>query len=389
MNITAQNIIDLVQDNCRNQSLYAQSPSQVLRQVDAAADFVLSQAGIPSQEFVYTFDFDETQNTYELPDDFDEPLYLRYSDDDLNRNKSFSYRPVELLHQKASMVTDNTRLFGVDSETGAWRLNVLALNSTAAYTIDTFDTSLWTASNDAENVATDSNVYKEGAASMSFDITPGLSVLDRASLSTTVSYDLHTFVDIGHWKMWVYLPNITNLTSLSLTWQSSVGNYYKRTVTTQEDGTALIVGWNKIDFTWLGATLVGSPDSTNITTIKIDLDYTAAYTGGINFRFDFLRIIVPDQMTLNYRTRYKGKSSAGAYIYNITAATDYFLFGAFDNIPTQLIALQASKALMPQLMTDNSFIKEQYEYYLLLIKRKYPRKRINNLIAEPKLPNTD
>ena len=386
--ITLTSVAPLVKDYCRNQNL---TDARVIRALDQSADIVNSELGLPCQEKAYTFDFDQDQLTYALPTDYSEPIFLRYSDNTYNKNSRFAYRPPEYIFERTKDVTANTRLFGVGSSSGDWLLYVAALNTTAPLTLDTFDYNNavnWIASGDALNIADDVYVYKEGSGSLKFDITVTGT---RATLTKTIaSQDLNVYLDIGHFKCWVYLANITNFTSLSFSWMQDTGNYWKDTVTTQADGTAFAVGWNAIDFLWLGSTEVGSPSPHTITIYKIDLDYTGAYTGGTNFRIDYLRLVKTDSMILNYYSLYKGTDAAGTtYLENFTALTDIFSFGTFDTGLRNLYAIYAAVLINPQILVDDKQVQEQYKHWTTIYKKKYPRKRINNLLAIPETPKTD
>ena len=389
--ITVADVIQLIKDYSRNQNL---EDARGIRLVNSAVDLVFTQWGIPAQELEYSFYFDETQPTYALPEDFAEALFLRYADDTLNENAHFSYRPAELLFDRVTAVGEDTRLFGVDAASGNWRLYVLGNNSIPSSEIDSFDydnTAHWIATNDATNVTTDTIIYKEGAGCLKFDIVAGLSGLDRATLTRTVdATDLNAQYQVGHFKVWCYLSNVTNFTSISFNWGSDASNYFKSTVTTQEDGTAFAVGWNKLDFQWDGATEVNAPDPRSITLYWFDFDYTAAYTGGTNYRLDYLRLDTPDEMILTYITRFKGIDSTGVNnLYEFTALTDKFVFPTFDTTVKNTIALYGAVTLNPQLLVDDAAVKEQYKFYGLEMSRRYPRKRINNLLAIPNLPKTD
>ncbi len=380
--IAISDIISLVKDYTRNQSL---DSTRAIRTINSATDLVFAEMGLPSQEKEYTFSFDEGQATYTTPLDYGEPIFLRYQDDTLNGNNKFSFRPAEFLFDRIQTVGRDTRLWGHDSASGAWRLYVLGKNSKSSLTLDSFDinnSTFWTASNDALNIKDDYNTYKEGSGSLSFDITP--TATHRGTLKRIVSsQDLYQYNAVGHFKVWVYLANVTNLTDVSFSWGTDVSNYFKQTVTTQQDGTALIVGWNQLDFLWSGSTQVGSPNIHNITFYQYDLDYTGAYTGGIQYRLDYLRLMVPDTMILTYYTTYKGKSAGGTSLVDFTATTDTFLFSSFDVGIRNLIALYAAIMINPTILVDDKSVKEQYLFWSKTLGHKYPRKRINNLIGIP------
>ncbi|MEM5784994.1 MAG: hypothetical protein QW469_00445 [Candidatus Aenigmatarchaeota archaeon] len=391
MTIIVNDIYNLIKDYCRHENL---DENKAIRAINSACDIVFNQIGIPSQEKEYVFSFDESQTTYSLPTDFNEAISLRYEDDKLNRYGRFMMRPVEYLYEKIGFVSSTTRLFGIDSASGSWRLFVLAKNSKASLLIDAFDinnANNWTALNDAENISDDRNTYQEGVGSLSFDINPTSSGLYRATLKRVgTEFNLKEYQNNGIFKCWIYLPAVNGLTSISFNWGSSNSDYYKQTITTQQDGTAFEVGWNEIAFNWNGAVQLGSPDLYNINTFWFDFDYEDTYVGGVNYRIDYLRIISPDNMILTYYTKYKGTDSEGTtYKENFTALTDKLLIGDFDVGLTNIIAIYASLLLKPQLLQESNWIKEQYALYVKTYQKKYPRKRANNLLTIPSLPKTN
>lgn len=389
MAVAISDIISKIKDFARNQNLEIE---RIIRAVDSASSFVLNQLGVPGYELEYTFDFDEEQNFYQLPAGFGEVISLRYEDDSLNKDGRFTYRTAEYLFERIETASADTRLFGVYSAKGAWQLVVLAKNSVASFPLDSFDydnDTNWVASNDAENISDDNYTYKEGSGSLRFDVNVSLSGLNRATLKRTVTaQDFYSQKDVGHFKCWVYLPTVTNFTSISFSWGSDASNYYKATTTAQEDGSAFEVGWNKLDFAWSDATQIGSPNDREITFYQFDFDYTADFESVNNFRIDYLRLNVPDKMILQYYTKYKGKDNSGNYITNFSAVTDTFLFGDFNPEIAEMIALHSAVILNPQILVDDQYVRKLYqEYYTIFVKR-FPRKRAMNFLFDPKIART-
>jgi len=387
--MTLSDIIPKIKDFTRNQNL---DESRAVRAIDSASSFVLNQLGVPGYEREYSFDFDEDQNFYALPVDFGEAISLRYDDDNLNKNGRFIGRTAEFLFSRIKRVASDTMLFGVYTAKGVWQLIVLAKNSKASLPIDSFDydnSSNWVASNDATNITDDTNTYKEGAGSLRFDIDVSLSGLNRATLKKIVTaQDLYSQKDVGHFKCWVYLPTITNFSSISFSWGTDTSNYYKVTVTTQEDGSAFEVGWNKLDFKWEDAVQVGSPNDHQITFYQFDFDYTASFTSTNNFRLDYLRLNTPDKLILQYYTKYKGKDNSGTYLSNFSATTDSFLFGDFNTDIGDMIALHSAIILNPQILVDDKYVRQLYQEYYTIFVKKYPRKRGINFLFDPSVAKT-
>jgi hypothetical protein len=194
--------------------------------------------------------------------------------------------------------------------------------------------------------------------------------------------------NIGHAKFDLDIPSVTNFTSVTLAWETDGSNYYFNTVNTQEDGSPFVVGRNKINIPWEGASIVGMPTASSINTIVFNLDYAAGYTDQVSFHIDNLRFEKPDEMVMTYYTNNVGKDADGTYISKLSATTDKFLFGPFDPALQELVAIQAGIYLNPQLLVDDAQVRRQYETFRKTYAKKYPKKRVNNLIAAPATPRT-
>ena len=274
MSTSVNDLIPQVKDYARNTNL---DTTRVIRAIDQAVDYVNTEMGLPSQEFEYTFDFDEEQPTYTLPTGFLEPIWMRYQDDELNKNSYFSYLPPEYIYRRIDAVTGDTLLWSVGVLNNLPLLYVLAQNSMAPITIDTFDINNdtnWTAGGNAASIADDYIIYKEGSGSMKFNVV--VSGTSATLTSTVNNFDLTPFQTIGHFKFWLYLQATTHFTSISLKFGTTASAYWLQSATTQADGSAFVIGWNEIDLPWSTATEVGSPDYTNMDYFQFILTYTGA-----------------------------------------------------------------------------------------------------------------
>ena len=83
------------------------------------------------------------------------------------------------------------------------------------------------------------------------------------------------------------------------------------------------------------------------------------------------------------------RCSGTTYLENFTALTDIFSFGTFDTGLWNLYAIYAAVLINPQILVDDKQVQEQYKHWTTIYKKKYPRKRINNLLAIPETPKTD
>ena len=144
----------------------------------------------------------------------------------------------------------------------------------------------WTAGGDAGTVVTDNLKKKYGNGSVSFTITV---VGTSASIeNTTINKDLTTEKETGHFTFWAHLPVVTNLTNITL----NLGNDldvqdYEYVFTTDFNGDPLTVGWNLLKFDWADMALTGVPDGL-IEEVRFTLNYTGAFAGGADFKFNSL-----------------------------------------------------------------------------------------------------
>jgi hypothetical protein len=88
-------------------------------------------------------------------------------------------------------------------------------------------------------------------------------------------------------------------------------------------------------------------------------------------------------MILQYYTKYKGKDSSGNYLTNFSDATNSFLFGDFNPEIGDILALHSAVILNPQLLVDDEYVRKLYQEYYTILVRKYPRKRMMNLLFDP------
>ena len=137
-----------------------------------------------------------------------------------------------------------------------------------------------------------------------------------------------------------------------------------------------------------GAAVVGTPNIQQIQWFKLDFDFDVAYIPTDGFRLNWLRLIVPDPLTLTYYTSYKGKAAAGTFIRDFTVTTDTFLFGDMDTALKEIVAIQAAVLTNPQILVDDVSVRRAYEGFTKVFKARYPRKRVKNLLADPTMSLT-
>lgn len=204
---------------------------------------------------------------------------------------------------------------------------------------------------DGTNLTVDTNEMKQGSASLNFDVTVAQSGNNRATLSnsTLTSMDLSDYENLGTFSLWVYIPVITNFSSVTLYWGSSDSAYTSLTKTTDHNGSAFVVGWNRLTFDWASGTVTGSPDFTAVDYCRIDFNYAAGYSNTTDFRVDDLVLVRPEKLTFHYISYNVGfvSTSDSTEITAFTATTNVpFFSGRYDQYRHPVAHKAASLAFL-------------------------------------------
>lgn len=168
----------------------------------------------------------------------------------------------------------------------------------------------WTASGDASNLTIDSVILESGSGALNFDTVAGTSLI--LTNSTLSSKDLEALQNKSHLTMKVWLPTITNFTSIRVRLGSSSGDYWEKTETAPAGNKTLQAGKNTFAFRWASSTQTGSPDFSAVDYIQIVITYSGATTA-TDFRIDDIRLGTEVEMELEYYSLAMVKDTAGDY----------------------------------------------------------------------------
>lgn len=239
----------------------------------------------------------------------------------------------------------------------------------------TSDNGTWTVDStgsDALNLTYDINEYTVGGASLNFDADVSQSANDLATvyINRDASVDLSSLEDLGFFTLDVYLPDVTEISSVTIRVGSEEGvtpatiaDYWTSTSTTDINGNALAVGWNKVKFEWASSSVVGTPDSSTIFYYEISINYTASQTDDTDFRLDNFAVEKPEKLTFHYISFYVGTNSSGTNLLAFTALTDIpFFSGEYDQYK-YAVARQASAYLYYSLRLKDEAAKEEEKAY--------------------------
>ncbi len=236
--------------------------------------------------------------------DFKNPYDLRPTD----AGKSLGYADLKEVRQNIRR-SRHLRQYAVDND-------ILVVNyprqpSVQVHNCDSLTTNgAWAASVGASNLTIDELIYKEGQGALNFDTVAGTSLI--LTNSTLTALDLEALKNQSHFLMWVYLPVITNFTSIALRWGSSSTAYWEKTETVPAGAADLKIGWNLFAFRWADATQTLTPDETAIDYLRIAITYASAKTA-TDFRIDDIRVGKETEMELDYYSLAMAQQSDGDY----------------------------------------------------------------------------
>lgn len=229
----------------------------------------------------------------------------------------------------------------------------------------------WTVDADATNLTSDSNEYKEGTASLNFDVDVSADAANTATvyIPDIDSEDFTSVEDLGSFLLWVYLPDVTYTSSVTLVWSSdasgtptTISNYWSSTQTTDYEGNTFVNGWNRVKFDWDTSTVVGSPDSSAIVYFQVDIDYTASQADDTDYRINSLVMVRPEKLTFYYVSYNVGENSGGTALTTFTADSDVpFFSGKYDQYKHVVAHKAASLAFYSALRLRTEGSQEEAE----------------------------
>jgi len=320
MSVTLANILTDSNERVRNSTTGSLDNSKRTRGINRTLEDLQDFADWDFTKRAKTFYFIDDVSEYSLENhvgatcqdndgatsipDFKSPYDLRTDE----AHRPFKYRDVkDVRHDIRYKKSVNE--YGVDGDLLV--VNYPRQTSAQLHNCDSLTANgTWTASGDATNLTVDDVTYKEGSASLNFDVSAGTSLI--LTNSTFTSKDLEQLQNKSHFILWVYLPTITNFTSIALRWGSSASAYWEKTETVPAGSQDLKVGWNRFAFRWADATETGSPDVTAVDYARIAITYSASTTD-TDFRIDDLRVGKEVEMTLDYYSLAMVKDTAGDY----------------------------------------------------------------------------
>ncbi|NCC99854.1 MAG: hypothetical protein EOL95_09190 [Bacteroidia bacterium] len=216
-------------------------------------------------------------------------------------------------------------------------------------------------------------------SSIEFDITGATPTIYNETLT---AIDLSEHEDQSSLFYYVYVPNVSSLTSVTFKWGSSSSDYWTCTSTTTQENTEFQNGWNLIKCNWDSATEVGTPDSTavNYVSITLNTDGTAQTGCKINYITSNLGQILEAEYYSSYFFR---DSVTGAFKETVTSDEDLINLETENiNLFIYLVASYSSQQILGK---NASYDVSYYEakYLNALIKYQATNKSEFQKVSQP------
>ena len=181
----------------------------------------------------------------------------------------------------------------------------------------------WAAFGDGTNLTADSSNYVKESASINWDISAAGGTTAGIYNSSLDSFDIKPYVMEGSVFVWAYITSTTNLTNYILRIGSSSLAYYSITITTTNEGTAFIAGWNLLRFDFANKVATGIVDEDACDYVALYMTKAAAKVSETDYRFDWLVMKKGEHYDVIYYSKFGWQSTTGTWIENSTADTNY------------------------------------------------------------------
>lgn len=231
---------------------------------------------------------------------------------------------------------------------------------------------LWSTGGDANNLTVDNINYisTNGALQFNLDGSTGIGNLVN---TTNPNVNLQYQENQGTMFLWTYLPTASDFQSVTFQWGSSSSDYWEVTKTVTQQNTAFVNGWNLIAFPWLGASVTGTPDSTNISYLNVVWNYTIG-TNQTAVKLDSIMCRMGTILNMEYYSKYLFRNPVtGAF--QETVLTDSDLINLDTDTYNLFVWLCALYAVQQQAGSesgfDSVFFQNAYNESLMKYKLMY------------------
>lgn len=131
----------------------------------------------------------------------------------------------------------------------------------------------WAVGGDATDLTVDNQNFVSGSGSLQFNLS-GATGIGYLECTGMTPIDISNQLNQAEEFWYTYMPTGSQFSFNDLRWGSDSSNYYHQSTITTQEGTVFQDGWNLLKINWLGAHVVGSPDPSNITYLRVTWDYS-------------------------------------------------------------------------------------------------------------------
>ncbi len=186
----------------------------------------------------------------------------------------------------------------------------------------------WITRGDGDTLVADPDDFIVGNGALKMSINAGGLTTAGIQNIALNKFDFTNYVNgNGAVFIWVKITTLTGLTNYVFEIGTDISNYYSQTVTTQNDGTAFVVGWNLLRFDMVNLTKVGTPTLTNFNYASVYMTKLNTKISESDYKFDQIILKVGKNANVEYYTNYGWQTAAGAYILESTQDTDLIVAG--------------------------------------------------------------
>lgn len=235
------------------------------------------------------------------------------------------------------------------------------------------DNGTWTVGGDASNLTNNNINFVVNPSSLQFDLS-GATGVGYLENSTMQPIDLSLLVNQTVQFLYSYLPTANDFNSIEFRFGSSSGDYYSTVVTLNQQNTVFNNGWNLLAFPWLGATVVGAPDPSSITYLRVTWNYDVGQAQTAVLLNDIVSNL-GQILNVVYYSKYMFSDTTGAYKETVTSVNDYInldtdAYAIFFNLVAYLVMQQQQG--LDAAYYDGNFFLNQYNAGLAKYKQMYP-----------------
>ncbi len=252
------------------------------------------------------------------------------------------------------------------------------------------ETTGWAASSGASNITQDKATKEKGVASINFDISNATTPTITLTLTTAV--DSSTLSEQKRLRFFMKFPTVANLTSVTVQYGSSSGNFWEQVLTTQASGEAFDTkDFNELELVRLDAEQTGTVDESSITHFQVKMTFSSATTS-TDFRIDQVVLFDGEILEVEYYSLNTAKNANGNWQDGLTVSVD----GADQEVPLmfdssgEILTLDIlAKLLGPEGNNRKKEIKLEAEAMRQTFKDNFPsrRKRFSRREKLSRLPS--